>query len=207
VNGGGSAPPPLPPTGGASILPPFLPPLADAAAGVLPDGLALRAPVAHPVYLPPPADAMNVEDVSPARPASGEGPRPLFAARASTTPDPAAPPLSIEDALASIRSVVTELRRHAGDAAGGDPEMAAWFTAQRPGGDAGASAAVSTAAEEAARHLESVAQKVRGGELQMLDVQGSLREASALALALAALHGARPPRTDDAPESRESQGL
>lgn len=163
MSAGGSAPQPLPPSGVPSILPPFLPPLAEATAGIVPDGITLRAPVTHPVYVPPSGRAEDGGDGSMARHPSDEGRRPLFAARVPALPDAFPPPLSIEDALASIRRVVTELRRHAGDAAGGDPEMATWFTAQRTAGDAGASAAVSAAAEEAARHLESVAQKVRGG--------------------------------------------
>lgn len=102
---------------------------------------------------------------------------------------------AVDEAMASIRLVIKELRQYAGEAATGDATKARWFaprgpdgTVQRADGTAGADA------EAAARHLERLAQRVRAGALPLLAVEEPLREASTLVLTLAALHGARAPR-------------
>lgn len=204
--------------GTVSPLPPFLPPVGSGAADMVGPRPLLHAPLSPPVYLPPgvpgdpgePSLSGEPKGVGPGddgrqlgAPLVGASPLAGFTLAESPLAD--ASPLSspdgngsaitaMDEALLAIHQVVLDLRQHAGIAASGDPSMATWFSVRRPedsGGPAVPPAPASAIAAEAARHLEEVAQRVRAGALPLLEVAGPLREGSALALTLAALHGVR----------------
>jgi hypothetical protein len=103
---------------------------------------------------------------------------------------------ALDEAMASIRNVVKELRQYAGDGVSAESVKARWFSPRGLDGTVLQVDASSRAdAEVAARHLERLAQRVRAGALPLLEVQEPLREGSTLVLTLAALHGARAPRS------------
>lgn len=195
-----------PSAGVGAGLPPFLPPVAD---GVSPPPSGpLRAPTVHAVFLPP---------AGPPASDGGEAPLPwidAFLARPDDMPPASGdadaegtwelpdedPDAALERALASIREVVDDLRAHAGEASAGRADRATWFSPRpAPGGGRDAAGRLAPQAEEAARRLEAVARRVREGQLPLPALGGPMRDASSLALALAALHGVRPARSATPP--------
>jgi hypothetical protein len=170
-----------------------------------------HAPLAHPVFVPAAEDeAINdpgarvppplrddqwtpVGDDGPGDVPNAVGILPEAVHRQSA---PEALHEVMDEAMASIHQVLMELRQYAGVAATGDAASARWFSARGPDGTAQRMDGTARAdAEAAARHLERLAQRVRAGALPLLEVEEPLREASALVLTLAALHGARAPRS------------
>lgn len=205
--------------GAVAPLPPFIPPAWPGATDAVSTSPILQAPLSPPVYLPP-GSPMAPDEPAVTREMKGAGHgfvgRPLGASPVAASPSADALPLvpsgregasamAMDEALQAIHELVLDLRQHAGVAASGDPSMATWFSVRRPegsGGHAVPPAPASAVAADAARHLEEVAQRVRAGELPLLEVAGPLREGSALALTLAALHGARSPDSAGGHERR-----
>jgi hypothetical protein len=179
---------------GLGFPPPFLPSPSAEGGG---ERAPLRAPGVYPVYVPPDDGAGGSGGGSPSVPSGVDvspGLAEVHRERLGSVHQEQSPTLA--EALGSIREVVDDLRRFAGEAAQGNPEMATWFSVRRSSGAGptpAPAAPLASVAAEAARHLEVVAQRVRAGELPLLEVNGPLREGAALALTLAALQGARSP--------------
>jgi len=202
-----------PPSHVGAGLPPFVP-TADLPVPAGAELVPWHAPLAHPVFLPAavgavPDDARDLKMplIPDDRRAAGRAdvdtdlPGALFNLPESSRGDalPVATDVvmdvAVDEAMASIRDVIKELRQYAGEAATGDAARARWFSPRGPDGTVQRVDGTARAdAEAAARHLERLAQRVRAGALPLLEVEEPLREASTLVLTLAALHGARAPR-------------
>ncbi len=198
------------PAADASGLPPFVPP-PEPPGRTVAEVVPWHAPLAHPVFLPAAVPEAVDDPGAPAPPplrndrwapvgdhGSGDVPDAVEILPESVHREgaPEAIPEAMDEAMASIHEVLMELRQYAGVAATGDAARARWFSARGPDGTVQrVDGTVRADAEAAARHLERLAQRVRAGALPLLEVEEPLREASALVLTLAALHGARSPRS------------